>query len=461
MRCTGRVAALAALILITLSGCALPGTGGPPDPEAGETGAEQPTGAVQASDAEQGAGGETGTHAEPSTQPESSPWRAGMASFPLVEMREPSPFPSVYLPAEVQAADLVAEQGRFVLEVATGTIWRVDAQSGFYAWSPTDNALALSRAAMMREGLDVVMIESQSATPLVTGRVHHAAWMPDGSHLAFVLTGSGPDRVPTGPYLISREGGPVWRLSEGESNFFTAQWAPSGEWLSYSLPGAASGAVNMQTGKRLELSSILKTPWSVWVPDSPYMTLYGSAGVAIFDPSTEQVVGSTERVAVQREGAQFSRDGRLLLIQASHARSGDPPRFALYRSPDGLQRPLLEGVGRWARLSPDGAWIAYISDGCSESGWDLSVTATSGGGRRVLTQDPQTVRHSPWWAHHANQIAFVEGTRLKLADPATGEIRTVLEAPEGTVLSMPYNPWSADGRFLAFTVGPTPPICPR
>lgn len=117
----------------------------------------------------------------------------------------------------------------------------------------------------------------------------------------------------------------------------------------------------------------------------------------------------------------------------------------------GAARNLTTSSGahdKWARWSPDGSRVAYVSDADGE---DEIWLIDAGGGEPVqLTDGGDMFRYSPEWSPDGSQIAFSDKAgRLWVVDVASRASRVVADDPVGLLTDFS---WAPDGRHLAMTL---------
>jgi Tol biopolymer transport system component len=149
----------------------------------------------------------------------------------------------------------------------------------------------------------------------------------------------------------------------------------------------------------------------------------------------------------------FSGDGRhmayvqLLTTGRVSAVRFDPVREVLVSEPKAIMQSS-KGVSRPA-LSPDGKWLAFNS---TEQEEHLFAMGADGSGLRQLTSGEQRNR-GPRWSPDGKRIAFFS-TRsgeweIWTVDANGSEFRQITNLA-GNNVAWPV--WSADGRYLAYTL---------
>ena len=101
--------------------------------------------------------------------------------------------------------------------------------------------------------------------------------------------------------------------------------------------------------------------------------------------------------------------------------------------------------------SPDGRWIAYMSDASGD--YELWVVPSDGRGEpRRVTTDGAPYRYSLSWSPDSKHISLlVKGGHLELVDVATGEVTRVASDPLSQYPSTLEATWSHDSGWLAYT----------
>jgi tricorn protease len=152
-------------------------------------------------------------------------------------------------------------------------------------------------------------------------------------------------------------------------------------------------------------------------------------------PQWKDVKGNVGRVDLSPSAARavFEARGELFTLPAK-----DGPARNLTETPG-----VREMSPAW---SPDGKWIAYLSDATGE--YEVYVKPQAGGAARRLTTDGGVWRLDPMWSPDSTKIAFGDRRqRLRILDVATGAIT---DADKGTREDLEVYRWSPDGKWLVY-----------
>jgi Tol biopolymer transport system component/DNA-binding winged helix-turn-helix (wHTH) protein len=350
------------------------------------------------------------------------------------------------------------DAGIYLQPLAGGPARRLVAGPGYAgspAWSPNGRRMAFARLGGERCALVIAEIASgreRAVSDCSPGSAPHLAWMADGRSL--VVAERDPALARFRLVAVPLDGGPRRALTTpppGLGDRFPAV-APDGSLIAFSrtaslgasdlwLQPAAGGAPRRLTAEGDPIAGIA---WSRDGKTLLYAVDRGSGfalwrigrggGRATWVPLTG---GEALRPAVARGTLVFER-----------------PRFRSQvwrRAPAGPAEPLLSST-RWDEqpaVSPDGRWIAFVSDRSGRS--EVWLARRDGGGPRQLTALSAGriagVRWSPDGRRIALSARLAGQSDLFVADIA-GPSTTSIAPRAASNEAAPA--WSADGRSLYF-----------
>ncbi len=193
----------------------------------------------------------------------------------------------------------------------------------------------------------------------------------------------------------------------------------------------------------------------------------GSIRAVPFDAASLEVTGNpvplVEGVMVKGSGAanfSVADDGRLVYALGSSTGGGAPPTNLVLVEQDGTRSLMAELDDRAIspRFSPDGLRVAYATTTTLGAGpeADLWVLDLARGARTRVTFGGNN-RFYPIWTPDGTRLTHADGTAYPnslLSTPADGSGGSdTLLAPGAGGRGFPTS-WTADGRTLAYYVGP-------
>ena len=154
-------------------------------------------------------------------------------------------------------------------------------------------------------------------------------------------------------------------------------------------------------------------------------------------PTYKKVNKNIESYDVARSGkrAVVAARGEVFTIPA---KKGDPRN--LTNTPDARDREVA-----W---SPDGKWIAYISDASGED--EIYIVRQDGRGKpQQITHNSQGYRFQPVWSPDSKKLAFADkNLKLYFVDIFTRKVTSVDSATRWEIRD--YN-WSPDSKWLVYS----------
>ncbi len=155
-------------------------------------------------------------------------------------------------------------------------------------------------------------------------------------------------------------------------------------------------------------------------------------------PRTIDAAKDVESVALSPSGREMAlvARGEIFVCDASGCPSPrNATRTAEYRERD-------------AAFSPDGRWLAFVSD---ESGQDeVHVMSVNGEDRRAITRSSRFALRKPVWSADGEKIAFHDyDHNLEYVEVSSGRRVRVARTEQGLMRS---TSWSPDSRYLAYTL---------
>ena len=373
----------------------------------------------------------------------------------------------------VYVSDAGSRLGLYLLRVGGRNPVALTADSSVDDWQPAfspDGERIAFRSE--REGGGIfVMGSTGESVKRVTDFGFNPSWSPDGKEIvvangAFLFPSDRGGRI-GGLIAVNLETGKKREVSSA-GDCMQPSWSPHGKRIAYwGLRGtggqrdlwtvAADGSEAKTDG--VEVTHDAPLDWSpTWSPDGKYLYFASNRGgtmnlwrIAI-DEATGRVLGEPEPITTPSLWSgelSFSRDGTKLAYGSLDWRStlvkvGFDPKTEAIL---GAPVPIMKSTQpiRDHQVSADGQWIAFMQTGSQE---DLFVVRTDGSQFRRLTDDTYRDR-GPSWSPDGKLIAFYSDR--------SGSYQVWTIRPDGSGLerltqtqgSLNYPVWSPDGRRIA------------
>jgi len=322
------------------------------------------------------------------------------------------------------------------------------------AWSPDGRRLAYTLLRNSQRSIYLLSLETLTSQPLGVPQTegtqdHKPLFSPDGKKLIFLRTAFGKTDI----YQIAVDGGAAGRLTQGNHRITDFDWTPDGRAVVLaSQEGlwkarASDGHEEFLTaGSSLDQISIARQSWRL-----AYTQLSEDKNIWQFPLASngQSHVQPTQLIGSSRADAQphISPDGKWIAFVSD--RSGQPQ---IWKSDWAVLNvtPLTNFAGcrvaspSW---SPDGRLIAFVAN--PEGQLDLYVVAATGGEAERLTATA-TSEESPVWSRDGRWIYFgahEEGCR-QISKMAMLDRRIVSVLSPKAHRAME----SGDGKWLYFSI---------
>jgi tricorn protease len=167
--------------------------------------------------------------------------------------------------------------------------------------------------------------------------------------------------------------------------------------------------------------------------------------LSVFVPN-DGVAMRPARVSAEKqiEDFELSPRGERALVVAR----GDVFTLPIEKGPTRNLTNSSNAHDRWARWSPDGKRIAFISDRSGED--EIWLIDQAGGKPEQITKDGQAMRYAPEWSAEGTHLAFSDKDgRLYVVALADRKVTQIADDPRGMIRD--YT-WSPKGAYLAFSM---------
>lgn len=198
----------------------------------------------------------------------------------------------------------------------------------------------------------------------------------------------------------------------------------------------------------------------LWASGTDRIVYENGGYIYLFDPATgksgrvpiritsdlPQTLPYFKNVRGNIDGADISPSGKRAVFSARGAILTVPAEKG-----EVVELAATPGVrGMDPAWSPDGRWVAYLSDRSGE--YEIWVRDAAGAApERRVTQDGGAWRFPPVWSPDSRKLAFTDSRqRLRYVDVASGK---TVDADHAEYTPITNYSWSPDSRFIAYDKG--------
>jgi dipeptidyl aminopeptidase/acylaminoacyl peptidase len=312
----------------------------------------------------------------------------------------------------------------------------------------------------------IALVSSEGGwpTPLTTtsGGKSGLDWSPDGKFIAYA-SGGAIWSVPAG-------GGQPARLTDGTRGSGdprtaadrSPRWSPNGKWVIFETGRRGNGDLAVVSADGLTTSLLTSAPADegspAWSPDG--------TKVAYVERSPEYFSGRVRLADFDVNAGRF-KDTAKVLYESTQDRGGGWSIRRLSWSPDGKNLALVLQETGWDKLyllsvnggkpraitageseddspvfSPDGRWVAFVSNRARREERQVWIVSPDGGAARRLTNAPPGVESNPQWSPDGKFVYFGYSSTFEPASLAVAPVDGVAEsgqAPRFLIRSQPRN----------------------
>jgi serine/threonine-protein kinase len=271
---------------------------------------------------------------------------------------------------------------------------------------------------------------SGAAVPVLEGVMvgpgfAHLAWSAVGT---LVYVGGTAGATDFAVVRVSRNGGVAPYDSSWYGRFNSLALSPDGRQLAVGS-GSSTGGLNIWI-KRLDHGPFTRLSFGgqdrrpVWSPDGKLVAFVrdtGNSGIVVARPADGS--GPDRRLAQidrQIQEVDWSRDGRWIIVRTDNSTSGAGDIVGIRTEGDSTPVPLVASSFTELNpaLSPDGRWLAYVSDESGTSEVYVRPFPNTSDGRWQVSNGGGS---GPRWSRDGRELYFVDaGSRLIAAQVGRG-----------------------------------------
>jgi dipeptidyl aminopeptidase/acylaminoacyl peptidase len=292
-----------------------------------------------------------------------------------------------------------------------------DGRSVAFIWGHTSKP---SKDAPVNNGIYLININTKSMHCLTTNEhstYESPCWSPDGKHLAFISNQNHADEMQL--YLMTLENEEVLQCTDLRGCVSNPKWMPDGSGVSFLYSGS------LTSEKRVEDDPIV-------VNSNPSFSRVWLYKVG---QTNQSVYAITPKACHIFEYIWSADSTRLAVLADSHPNPAEGWYSAQLFTVDALtsqMRQICQITYQAGRLtwSPDGKSIAFLSGIMSDEGnisGEAYIVSAEGGEAKNITPD---IDHSVTWIEWRRQGIlyggrYIEGAVLGWIDPSTGGIQPI------------------------------------
>ena len=274
---------------------------------------------------------------------------------------------------------------------------------------------------------------------------------PDSKRIAFARASSSPANSAThGTDLVLRwlSDGAESTVAHDDVNIGRILWSPDSKSLAYT---ASSKIIRHDESPQYSGAKLIYRV-SEFVPGQIYaLKLDGGKPVAIAKPSEYGGLAWIDANRLVFDGQ--SPDFKKYFIYTADAATGSVKAIHEIDEEKFWSIPDWGEAGAQPWPSPDGKWIAFLSD---QDGWDHLYVMPSAGGDAVQITKGKFEAWRPTWSHDSTHIAFDANVEDRPGDRVLGVAKIAGDPSHAEVIYLPSTPgtniephWSeGDGRLV-------------
>src|SRR5882757_3005179 len=292
-----------------------------------------------------------------------------------------------------------------------------------------------------------------SAKPVWTNSGHESdfAFSPDAKRVAFVRSSGADDGAAHKSDLVVRTlaNGSESVVAQDNVSIARPIWSPDSASLAYA---AGSKTINHDETPGYSGKKIIYRIWE-FVPGQIFaVTITGGQPVAIGSPGEYGGLAWIDATHLVYDGQ--SKDFKKYSIYVADVSEGKPHEIHAITEEKFWSIPDWGEAGAQPWPSPDGRWIAFLSD---EDGWDHLYVMPAAGGDAVQITKGHFEAWRPAWSHDSTRIAFDANEADRPGDRHVGVASIGTDPSHATVTYVtsgngtniePH--WSADDKFLVY-----------